>query len=352
MRLYTKQMHRIKKASIYSLSLTLAVSAAVFGLQPGIATAGTLSQTVVRFDHLQTSQQTTGMVCAKPATAGTEASVQVVFPTGYTVGGAATFTVDTTATNSWPSGANAWPSIATASNVTGQTVTFPSGDLPVVGNLYCFNWTNTAAVQVTSSVSSSNTGTVTTRTSAPATIDTGSYTTVSVSSDSISVSATVPQSFTYSLNNTSDSLGSLSSSSVTPSPSPRTLTINTNASNGWVAWALDASTGLHSNNASKTIASTTPGSNSTLSTNSEGYNMGVTSSQTSGSGTITVAAPFVGGSLGKGGGLDATVRTIASSTGTANNAVLTLTNNASISSTTPAASDYTDTITLPAAAMF
>jgi hypothetical protein len=89
-----------------------------------------------------------------------------------------------------------------------------------------------------------------------------------------------------------------------------------------------------------------------LSAGNEGYNTGITSSQTGGSGTLTVATPFVGGLTGKGGGLDTTLRTLASSTGTANNAVLTLTNNASISSLTVPAADYTDTITVVGAGLF
>jgi hypothetical protein len=109
---------------------------------------------------------------------------------------------------------------------------------------------------------------------------------------------------------------------------------------------------LTSASASATIASTTPGSNSTLTGGTEGYNTGVTSSQTGGSGTITVATPFVGGSSGKGGGLDTSLRTLASSSGTANNAVLTLTNNAAISSLTVPATDYTDTITVVGAGLF
>jgi len=339
-----------KKASVYSLSVIMAVSAIVIGLRPGVANAGTLTQTMVRFDRLQTSTQTTGTVCAKPATTATEASVQVVFPTGYTLGAAGTFTVNTTNTN-WPTGGTAWPSIGTATNVTTQTVTFPSGDL-TVGTLYCFNWASATAVQITSSVSSNNTGSVTTRTSTPTNIDTAAYSTVSMAADSVNVTASVPQSFTYALNNTSDALGALSTGSVTSSPSPRTLTINTNAASGWMVWGQDATTGLRSPSTSYTIASTTPGSNSTLSSSTEGYNMGVTGSQTSGSGTVTVAAPFVGGSTGKGGGLDTSLRTIASSNGTANNAVLTLTNNAAISTLTTAATDYADTITLPAAAMY
>jgi hypothetical protein len=117
-------------------------------------------------------------------------------------------------------------------------------------------------------------------------------------------------------------------------------------------WAKDSNTGLNSSSAAATIASTTPGSNSTLSAGTEGYNTGVTQTQTSGTGTITVATPFVGGSLGKGGGLDTTLRTLAQSNGTANNAVLTLTNNAAISSATAAATDYTDTITVVGAGLF
>ena len=102
-----------------------------------------LGQASVRFDRMQISTATTGTVCAKPTTTATEADVQVTFPTGYTLGTAANFTVNTTNT-AWPTGGTAWPSIATATNVTGQVVTFPSGDL-TVGTLYCFNWANSAA---------------------------------------------------------------------------------------------------------------------------------------------------------------------------------------------------------------
>src|SRR5437868_5576048 len=125
------------------------------------ASAGTLTTTFVRFDRMATSTQTTGTVCAKPTTVATEADVQVVFPTGYTLGTAGNFTVSTT-NLSWPSGGTAWLGINTATNVTSQTVTFPSTDL-TVGTLYCFNWINSAAVQTKSSATNDNSGTVTTR---------------------------------------------------------------------------------------------------------------------------------------------------------------------------------------------
>lgn len=346
-------MQHIKSSVVsrYSKKVAIAVVAVVvscFTIQP--AHAADLTSVMVRFDRMQTSTATTGTVCAKPASTATEADVQVTFPTSYTLGTAANFTVGTTNT-AWPTGATAWPSIATATNVTGQVVTFPSGDL-TAGTLYCFNWVNSAAVTVKSSATSSNAGTVATRTSVPGVIDTSSYSTASVSSDQITVTATVPTIFSFAINNSSDALGALSTASVTTSPTPRTATLSTNAKNGWSVWAKDANTGLTSTSASATIASTTPGTNSTLSAGTAGYNTGITSTQTGGSGSITVATPFVGTGAGQGGGLDTSLRPLASSNGTADTAVLTLKNNVAISNTTAAASDYTDTITVIGAGLF
>jgi len=314
------------------------------------AKAATLSQVFVRFDRMKISAPTTGTVCAKPATVATEASVQVDFPASYTVSTTLGDWTVNTSNLAWPSGASAWPGVGTATAAASQTVTFPSTDL-VVGTLYCFNWTSTAAVSVKSSATSSNTGTVTTRTSAPATIDTATYATASITDDQIVVSATVPQAFSFALSGNTDSLGTLSSGSITNSPTPRTATVNTNAKNGWYVWAKDANTGLNSSSAAATIASTTPGSNSIISAGTEGFNTGVASAQTGGTGTISVDAAFANGA-GQGGGLDTTLRTLASSNGTANNAVLTLTNHVTISASTPAATDYSDTITVVGAGLF
>jgi hypothetical protein len=344
------------KNSVDHLSIrVLFVAAFVFSvlISPLVANnvfAAALTQTFVRFDRMKTSTATTGTVCAKPATTGTEASVDVIFPTGYTLGAAGTFTVNTT-NLAWPTGGTAWVGINTATTVSGQTVTFPSGEL-TVGTLYCFNWTNTAAVTTKSTATSTNSGTITTKTSAPATIDSGDYSTATISDDQIVVTAAVPQAFSFALSGNTDQLGTLSTASVGTSPTPRTVTVNTNAKNGWMVWAKDANTGLTSAGASKTIASTTPGTNSTLSAGTEGYNTGVTQSQAGGSGTITIATPFNGAALGQGGGLDTSLRSIASSTGTADTAILTLKNNVAINATTAAATDYTDTITVIGAGLF
>lgn len=343
---YKLRVSPLVLAIIFAASLLTVLSAVL-----NHASAASLTQTFVRFDRMKISTATTGTVCAKPATASTEASVQVTFPTGYTVSTTlGNWTVSTT-NLAWPTGGTAWPGIGTATAAAGQVVTFPSTDL-VVGTLYCFNWTSSSALSIKGSATASNSGTITTRDSGPSTIDTADYATASITDDQIAVSATVPQSFSFALSANSDALGTLTTGSVSVSPTPRTATVNTNAKNGWYVWAQDSNTGLNSPSASATIASTTPGTNSTLSAGTEGYNTGVTSTQSSGSGTITVATPFVGGSTGRGGGLDTSLRTLASSNGTASNAVLTLTNNAAISATTAAASDYADTITVVGAGLF
>lgn len=338
-----KKLHFIVLAVIVTVLLSGVVNSTK-------TSAAALSRTFVRFDRMKISTATTGTICAMPATVATEASVLVTFPTGYTVSTTTgNWTVNTT-NLAWPTGAAAWPGIGTATAAAGQDVTFPSTDM-TVGTLYCFNWTNTAALSVKSSATASNTGSITTRDSGPTTIDTAGFSTASIADDQIVVTASVPQTFSFALSGNTDPLGALSTSSVVSSPTPRTVTINTNAKNGWYAWAQDSNTGLNSASAANTIASTTPGTNSTLSIGADGYNTGVTQSQVGGSGTITVAAPFVGGAS-TGGGLDTSLRTIASSNGTADTAVLTLTNNVAISPTTPPATDYTDTITVIGAGLF
>jgi hypothetical protein len=86
----------------------------------------------------------------------------------------------------------------------------------------------------------------------------------------------------------------------------------------------------------------------------EGYNTGVTQSQVGGSGTLTLNTVFdnTTATSGKGGGLCSTYQQLASSTGSADTAVLTMTNNVVIKGSTPAATDYTDTITVVGAGLF
>ena len=345
-------MHTLAlKKTHYLLAATGLLAALVLQILLTAPYASAVSQAFVRFDRIKTSTATTGTVCMNPNVVGTEVDVQVTFPTGYTVSTTlGNWTVNTT-NLAWPTGGTAWPGISTATAAAGQVVTFPSTDL-TVGTLYCFNWTNTAALSIKAAATASNAGTIVTRATGPSVIETVNYSTASIADDQIVVTASVPQTFSFSLSGNTDALGTLATGSVTTSPTPRTATVNTNAKNGWYVWAKDSNTGLNSASAASTIASTTPGTNSTLSAGTPGYNTGITQTQAGGSGTVTVATPFVGGSTGRGGGLDTTLRTLVSSTGTADTAVVTLTNNVAIGVTTAAATDYTDTITVVGAGLF
>ncbi len=317
-----------------------------------------VGQSMVRFDRMKTSTATTGMVCFTPATTSADVKTwSVTFPTGFTVSTtAADWQTSNISTSNLPSGASAWPNATSATAVaSSQTVTWTNGTAQTMnsGTQYCYNWTATAAITTASSANPNLSGTMGTKNSSAVDIDTGAYATATISNDQITVTATVPALFSFALSANTDALGSISTGAVSTSGTPVTATVNTNAKNGWTVWAKDANTGLTSTAASKTIASTTPGSNSTLIAGTEGYNMGVASAQAGGSGSITIQTPFVySATLGRGGGLNTTLAPIAISNGTADTAVLTLRNNVAINATTPAATDYTDTITVVGAGLF
>ena len=326
----------------------------------GHSSASSLTNTLVRFDNMSQNTFTSGTVCAAASSggAGTEDNVKVTFPTGYTVSTTvANWAVDTT-NKAWPSGATAWPGITAPTGtgnyvVSGQSVTFQSSDLTDTTE-HCFNWTNsTSALKTATSPANDLTGTVATQTSAPAVIDSGNYSTATVSNDQVSVSAQVNPTFQMAMSASSDNLSVLSSGSVAHTGTPFTMTVSTNAKPGWQAWASSANAGLKSTAANYTIASNcsgSAGSNSTLSAGTEGYNLGVTKTD-GGSGTISVDSFFTGGTS-RGGGLCSNLQTVATSNGSANNAVLTFTNNAAIAGSTPAANDYADTETFVAGGLF
>lgn len=348
---YLNSLKSVKKIHILSaVVLALSLVTSILATQKASAV---FSDVLVRFDRMQISTASTGTICVNPSTVATEADVRVSFPTGYAVNATAgNHTVSTATTTGWPAGAVAWPSIATATNVTSQVVTFPSGDL-TVGTLYCFNWTGASAVTTQSGASNANTGTVETRTSVPAQVDISTFTVSTITDDTIDVTATVPQAFSFAIDNTTDALGTLSSGSVTTSPTPRTITINTNAQSGWLVWAREDVTnaGLYSTFATKSIDTASPGTAATLSAGTEGYITGLSDSQGGGSGTISLGN-FDYDTGTDGASLDSTLRTVASSTGTASNAVLTIRNQVAIAGLTPAAADYSDQITFVGAGMF
>lgn len=301
----------------------------------------------LKLDRMKASTATGGTVCAKPATVGTEADVQVTFPTGFTVNGtAANWTVTTTPL---PAGASAWLGIGTATAVASQTVTFPSTEL-TVATLYCFNFSGTTTL-TNSTAGANKTGTITTRTGAAATIDTSNYATAVIANDQIVVSATVSATFSFALGDNADDFGTLSTSSVTSVTT--TATITTNATNGYIAWIKDANAGLVSTLASDTIntsGTVDDACSGAYGAGSEFY--GLDADETTDPETNGTIDPEYLCTATTVGAYDTAFTELATGSGPTSGYVVTLNNRAAASGINKAATDYADTITVVGAGNF
>jgi hypothetical protein len=316
--------------------------------------AAGLTQSMIKIDRMAASTVTGGTVCAKAATASVETTVKVTFPTGFGVNTtAANWTVTTT---NLPSGSTAWIGINTASAAVGQDVTFPSGDM-VVGTLYCFNFSGSSTL-TTGTAGNDKTGVITTQAAGPTTVDTGAYALSIVSNDQIVVSAIVPATFTFALSGNTDTFSS-NLSTTTTSTTGRTVTLTTNANSGWITWVKSANAGLNSASTSKSIATAgsvddTPSDLASVT----GYVLDVNITTDSGTGTGTVSqaagygAEYNGTNTTSGGTLSTTFQPVAASSGTTGGDVLTLIERAKITAVQEAAADYTDTLTVVAAARY
>jgi hypothetical protein len=344
------------------------------------------SQAFVRPDKHKALTATGLLVCATPTaatTAVTEDEVVLVIPID---GGATNFALNATAAN-WvvdstdlPSGSTFWPgmttAVTTATSVTGHTVTFPSGNL-VSGTQYCFHISGTSTLtngSATTSVGITG-GTLYARDSSGPTISNQTNWAYTVTTDdSIVVSAIVPPNFTIALSAYADAFtGNLDPTGIV-STTGVTATVTTNAIGGWIAWAKDQYKGLHSVTASYTIDSglKDPFPTQTKAVGAaafdlvpsgggvgrEGYVMDadITTDATGGC-SVAIDAAY-NSATGNGGGVldNASWRPIGNCTGaapaTSDGDVLTLIERAVIRGGTPAASDYTDVITIVGAGNF
>jgi len=164
-------------------------------LQLPKAFASTFTGAYVKLDNQTPNAALFGTVCAQPSSAGagTENQVTIAFPDDFTVSvNPSDWTTDV---SNLPSGATIWPSIGkTATGVSGQSVTFSSGDLTST-NLYCFNFTG--ASSTTGSTGSDKTGTITSKNSSNATIDSTTYAVSLLANNQIGINATVPPTASY-----------------------------------------------------------------------------------------------------------------------------------------------------------
>ncbi|MDB5163913.1 MAG: hypothetical protein JWS12_531 [Candidatus Saccharibacteria bacterium] len=360
-------MARISKLSTKGLLL---VGLLLFGIVGSVAVARhagatNLGVAFVRLDRLKASTATGGRVCAKPSVtnlASVEASVQVTFPTGFTVN--TTFGNWTVNTSNLDTGQTAWPGINTATAAAGQVVTFPSTDLSSSSLTYCFNFVATTTL-TNGTAAADQTGTITTRTSGLATIDSSNYALATISEDTISVTGTVPASFNFAITScTSGSCNDNFTGNLTPGTiavtAGKAVTITTNATNGWIAWAKDLNQGLTSANRAATIATagTVDGSPSTLATGTEGYVLDTDlTTDAAGGGAVVINGEYnytgtVNGTTGGGGTLSGNFQPIASANGAAAGDVITLIERAAVGGLTKDATDYTDQITIVGAGQF
>ena len=313
-----------------------------------------LTYSLVRTDRMTAATATGGMVCASTRTNAPETTLKVTFPSGFSLNTTAS-NWTTTTTNLLPD-ATPWIGIGTATDVTGNTVTFPSGDL-TPNTLYCFNWNSTNTL-TTGSIGNDQVGSLTTGDTVGA-IDFSQYALSILANDQIGVSGVVPAVFSFDLDATTDSFTSALSPDTVTSTSGRTATIGTNANNGWVAFVKSANTALTSASTGRSIntygtINDTPTDLSTL-TNTDAYNLNVHITTDVNAGSVTQGAGYgqeYTGNATSGGTLTNTFQPIASGSGATGGDVLTLKERARISALQQAATDYTDTLTVVAAGRY
>lgn len=347
---------------LVAVVLVLPVAAIILGAQS--ADAATLTTSYIRLNRLKAGQATSFRVQFKTVASGAT-SVVIDFngadSTSWTTTGGAVNSSQSVsnATCASETGDTALPGGSLSASGSGSAITISGVTALAATTTYCVDLTSTSAV------TNANAGEY------HPTITAGSDSTTvavrTISDDQYTITATVPPTFNFVIagGNTDNFTSSLSTSSVV-STAGKTVTITSNASAGWIAWVkdLNGSSGASTKGALKSASAgnyTIPTTNSnalgsashTLATASEDYGLGVTiATDAAGGGTVTLDPAYDGTST-KAGVLDPTnYRAVASANGTANGDAITLTERATISGNTPAATDYTDTISLIGAAEF
>ena len=272
-------------------------------------------------------------------------TISLNFGAGWTGASGAvngTQTVTTTGCQALTGATNVVPGTLAASG-SGTTISITGGTSMTSGQSYCANLTSTTAVTnptagVYSVLVTENTDTTNVA------VDI-----LSTGANAYSITGTIAPTFTMSLSGTTDSFsGNLTSSAVTTSTGI-TTTINTNAASGWFVWAEDSQAGMRSTTAATTIPTVTTGANRTM--NSGGTGPGNAAYALAVSANNTPNYAYNAGTTG--GGLStSTFNEIATSASAASNVTFVSRELVNIASTTPPATDYTDTITLIGAGSF
>lgn len=347
------------KSRVFFIVLAIVFSILAPFFLPAKVQAVEAGTTYMRCDRMKASTNPGNclIVFTTSGTTATETSIKITLDSEWVSGTnfSSTATNYTVSTSGLPAGVTAMPGVATADNVTGNTIRFPITAL-ANSTTYGFFITNGGTGLISNPAASTTIyHTIFTRTgSDAATADTKDVAVPTISDDQISVTAAVAPAFTFVFNNNSQSLGTLTTGAIS-SGGGTTVTITTNAANGWNAWVKSANTGLTSSTASYTIntSGSIDNATSTLSAGTEGYVLDVDlTTDATGGGTVTLSSEYDGNTTAKGGTLATSFQSIATSNGATSGDVLTLIPRVAISGLTKAATDYTDTLTVVGAGIF
>jgi hypothetical protein len=344
---------------IQAVLAVVVLLAANMALMEQRAAAAYLTQTQIILTNMNASGASAIIFSFRTSATNTGNTLTISLPT-YTGGANGTIAGSPTYATTYNS--------ATCTSITGASASVPGSPPTVSGNsvtgLFTFSsitayTANTTYCGVITGAITSNPTAAPTSTTAVITAGTDSATSQGiyiVANDQVVVSATVPPAFSMAIaGGGTDTFTANLSSGAIRGTNGVAVTINTNATTGWSLWGSDGTTGIRSTTQSHTIPSLTPGSNGTLTIGTENYLSGLPAAgitQGSGAGTTSASVAYASSGLGNGSGLDTVPRKMASSTGTANGAIVTVYEYAAISGITPAAGDYSDTITLVGAGSF
>ena len=354
------------KDSIISLILYISLSISFIYpfLNPKKANA-TVTQGFVRIDRHGTLEAISGSACIKTTTSGTETNVTIVFPADWTISSTASNWVANNTNlpydpTSISTQATLWPGITNseaAASVNGNSVTWAGSDISSSTTFYCFNFTG--ASSTIGAAGNNKIGQLKTQGGSPY-VDTIDWATsvVTADADQITVTASVSAQLTFSLSSNTAALGTLSSSTTTAA-SGINQTVSTNARNGWASWIKSETNGgsdygaLQSSvagNAQIDSVGTYDNAVTALSSTG-GYVLDVDVG--SGCDTTCVADEYETANADSGGILSYNIfRQTANDTTPTSGDIVSLVVKARSSATTPAASDYTDTLTVVAAGSF
>jgi hypothetical protein len=265
--------------------------------------------------------------------------LSITFPAGYTVATSQTYSQNFgTPTCKAITGATAYLPGAPAAAGSGQVITFTGlTAYPGVATKYCAVLTGSAIT--TNPSAGTYAGSITAGTDQAAQVGWDVIT-----NDQILVTATVPASFTLGLSTNTDPFTANLAVGSIGATTGVTATVTTNGT-GWYIYGTDSNTGLTSASTSTTIPSATVGAADTLTAGTAGYDTAITTAQNAGN--------YVAGAPGVGSGLSSTtMEKLVTGTGPTASQTAVFKEYAAISGVTPAATDYTDTITLVGAGTF